>query len=69
MKYMYLYPRGGHPVPTFNWVFGAMTSKKLTQQSPYKRAEQNFVGDEKGFHHLGQVVVYIYIYNYTFIIT
>ena len=41
------------PVATFNWVFEnqPMASEILTQLSRYKRAEINFIADEKSPYH------------------
>ena len=37
------YSRGGDTVLTFNWVFGPIASKILTQLSQYKRVESNLL--------------------------
>ena len=40
-----------------------ITPEIVTQLSRYKRADTNFVADGKGFQHLGQVHLYLYIYS------
>ena len=58
---MKLYPRNGDPVPTFNWFkYQPIALEILTQQSRYKRAENNSLKVKKGPSNLGQLVVWGY---------
>ena len=61
-------PRGGDPLPTFNWIFEyqPIASEILTQPSRYKRAESNLLADEKGPWKRGAGCLVIHLY-YKFI--
>ena len=69
---MELYSQDGESLPTYNWVFEykLIAWEIQTQPNSYKRAESNLLTDEKGPHHLGQVVVWViklYFYIYWFV--
>ena len=54
-------PRGGDPVPTFNWVFIYQQIANINTAKSLQKAESNLLADEKGPTGTNQL-------SYTFII-
>ena len=64
---MYPPPPLENNVPTFNQIFELQAIESqiiLTQPSRFKRAESNFLADEKDPQDRDQVVVWVNIYTY-----